>query len=510
MASAEAEPTGGSQATSTSGADAAHDHGTSDKSSQGAHLGGHQPPTPADDQKWSSPGGWNLALPSLVPQTVQADHLEPGSAISEEDGTSLPGPTGSLEMPGGRGAVSFPEAIGHEVHSDSMEAQTEHDGKGGCGAVAPADRQCGLAHPGSLAEAAQSASVQALSDPAASLETLERQEPGKGQGLQTAASMTDFFSAMQQTWSRSGLRRCLTTKVFANYGNVCYANASVISLLWTLLGNKTFFLSDWGLNSHALLRLLSSDSEHISLVDIPWFRNLLVSWQLGDRQQDASEFTTFLVHALRSPKLQMRWEKRVDTNDGIQTVDHCTAFHHLTLQFSQTLPVQTRFHIQELIQHWHEEHGMVKALLAPHTVVCIHLDRNVAHDNGDLTKVDHLIDFFSGCQVPHFTGPSLNCQMKQYQVLAAIAHLGSHTGGHYRSLLRCDLACKDQSQAFWLTDDNEPMCFLRQIPDWFLANTTMLWLCCADDADLLAAWPTIEETALDIPSTSKSLLALFA
>ena len=113
--------------------------------------------------------------------------------------------------------------------------------------------------------------------------------------------------------------------------------------------------------------------------------------------------------------------------------------------------------------NWHDEHGMVKALLAPHTVVCIHLDRNVADANGDLTKVDRLIDFFSGCQVPHFTGPSLQCQMKQYQVLAAIAHLGSHNGGHYRSLLRCDLACNDQSQAFWLTDDNEPMCFLGKI-----------------------------------------------
>ena len=135
-----------------------------------------------------------------MPQTVQTGHLEPGS-------------TDLLE------ALRCPEAV---VQFHSLKPSDTKS------TVIPwrlklsmieKDAAEQLAHTGGLAEAAQSASVQALSD-ATSLATLERQEPGKGQGLQTETSMTAFFRAMQQTWNRSDLRRSLTTKVFENYGNV--------------------------------------------------------------------------------------------------------------------------------------------------------------------------------------------------------------------------------------------------------------------------------------------------
>ena len=319
--------------------------------------------------------------------------------------------------------------------------------------------------------------------PETSVHDQSGQGQGQGQGEDQAGqvnlSWDDLVneprgSMLQTNETADALRGKLANLVFTNETNWCFANTAMLTLLWSLLSNVSFSMGDLG-TSQALLLALMNSTEPVSLCKLPWFADLLKTWHDTDRQHDAAEFTCHLVTHL-GLRLPTDWEKRLMTENGMITADLCAVFQPINLQ----LPVDsTHVRLQDLVDSWTQENGMQTALMHCPDLLCLRIDRMFKSLDGVVNKLHTGVGFFPGCDIPNFDNCSdLDTTPTGYLVVAALMHLGSAEGGHYRCLLRCGLRWNAGNQmASWLlTDDNSKPQIVNELPYWIYQHVNVIWL----------------------------------
>eukprot|EP00435_Cladocopium_sp_Y103_P007847 s2152_g2.t1 len=338
----------------------------------------------------------------------------------------------------------------------------------------------------------------------------QRQRQGPGERPLVVAEQPCDWAAFLHVLSHVRLK---------NAANWCYANTTIMCLLWTLMSVdcELHFLGDKFVE--VIQFLPCHNMQLVALADLPWFQRLLQMWghlqgSQCARQQDSSEFTAAVLSWLQAPAVNMTWEKRLDENDSVRPFDIGGPHIPLQLSFPESHAHQHDFEftISELILRWSQVDGMTTALVQAPQLLCLHLDRLYHDDAGNLQKSPCLINLEATCDVPIFTGSDLRKENVFYVLVACSAHLGDAESGHYRALLKLrPIVLPSGQPASWLvTEDNVSGHAVWRAPDWFRSNATDFWLVRADCVQLHVYRPAsmdMEETEVpEVHSADHSAL----
>ena len=197
-------------------------------------------------------------------------------------------------------------------------------------------------------------------------------------------------------------------------------------MMWSMLTRHGFVPEDLGVYQSPLRTFLAGSHESpVDLTSHSWFAAILNQWSERGRQHDVAEFTGFLVEQMRLD-IPQNWERRFQTENGLQTPDFCRQFQPISFQLHPTQPDDHHVRMQDLIDNWMNTHGMQTALVECPDLVCVHIDRFYHLDDSDsLGKLQHSVGFWPGCFLPTFDfhGDILSTK-HSYLVAAAVAHIG--------------------------------------------------------------------------------------
>ncbi|CAE7815852.1 unnamed protein product [Symbiodinium sp. CCMP2592] len=236
-----------------------------------------------------------------------------------------------------------------------------------------------------------------------------------------SGKITDFFTASRGAGNHNNMAQqvhWLCRLVLRNPHNICYANCSLIALMYMFdiaeqLPEPITFLRPTPADAQG-----SWQSEHI-------FVGAIVLLQIGNSRTDnGMQQRTFSLYYRHNPCWTVR------------------------LREAHRLPVGMRVEgdapLQSIINRWHSAYGDadVQALIAAPDILCIQLGRSTDTgknlSNITISDAVHLSVFAEGLQVDWF----------RYEVKSAVIHLGElMTSGHYRALLRV-------GSSWFYTDDN--------------------------------------------------------
>ena len=337
----------------------------------------------------------------------------------------------------------------------------------------------------------------------------EALEEGPLQGT-SHPEMTD------DTPSRESLQQGLAALRLANTSNWCFLNASFLSTLWAYLSVDLFSLEQWGPHSTQLADiLLKHEAEPIDLCSIPCISMLLDQWQDFGRQGDPVEFLAHMMRGLHFTGVNLSWEKRVQVGVQTNTVDEGDAFLPILLQFDPAMLQDNHVTLRQMIRDWSSQDGMVAAFTNSTALICCQIDRHVRSGKGAITKCDIPVNFHWGVEIPFFDGEGVQINWQTYKVVAAVAHLGTDSAGHCRTMLKIQMnATASPPHMFLLTDDWERPEPIWKEPIWFHRSITCFWLCDCDGMDLLHLpedWPITQPMATPTAPTvsAADLLKLF-
>ena len=152
-----------------------------------------------------------------------------------------------------------------------------------------------------------------------------------------------------------------------NPHNVCYLNASLTGLLWA--GEIAEQPADcFGVRASAFRALTTGTAR--KPVYVPGLFNwasLLQGWRNLTQQQDAAEFSDFLLERLLPPAFQGAWEARL--NDGSGTECRDRGFVPPSLPLPLTVPEST-VSLQALVDAWHHQEATFAFTRAPRFCSC--------------------------------------------------------------------------------------------------------------------------------------------
>lgn len=292
--------------------------------------------------------------------------------------------------------------------------------------------------------------------------------------------------------TRDDMVRIVSRMVFANPNNWCFANVAVYNLLWTLLTFSAFEPGIWGEQCDAIMSFLQRvRTQTGNLSTETFFRDVLHCWGRSDlaslthsiSQEDSAEFVRVWLRMMNTHVFDMRWEKRVLSNDAVRIVDGTTEpACPIRLQFDEfTLHLQF-CDLSRLALIWHQVDGMCTALLHGTSCVCLHIDRCRQDSDGSISKIDCKLCCDDECFLPVYSDDRLSSYFLSYQVVCLMSHLGSDGAGHYRSALKVQPMVMGTTHPIrWLlTDDWREPSVTWTLPDWFLRNVTMVWLVRSD------------------------------
>jgi len=232
---------------------------------------------------------------------------------------------------------------------------------------------------------------------------------------------------------------------FENPNNWCFVNSTVCALVWSTLSVQDFSTSFWGEHCNTLpvfISKLKHQAGHIS--HEPWFHQVMQCWGRSETvstdrlsQHDAAEFISSWLQVMQCPAFVMPWERRLETEGSVRTVDESTCTLPLFLQFAPIHTHLPRCALSDLFQVWHLADGMKAALLASTTCLCVHVDRCIQTSaNARVSRCSTVIDTEVDCLVPMFLDQTLHCGLIEYTIIALQAHLGADAHGHYRAAVR--------------------------------------------------------------------------
>ena len=291
---------------------------------------------------------------------------------------------------------------------------------------------------------------------------------------------------------RHALRLAIGSLALHNAGNHCYINAAVMATLWAVVSRTNFRLADLG--PHATLiadSLLTHQGQPMTLVTQPWFADVIQNWHNHNNQGDPVEFMTHVLGSLQLGGFNMKWERRVQIHDVTRLMDQSDAVRPLTVQFDEVDSNATQYGytaLQTMLDSWAGQYGMQTALVDSSPLVCIHVDRFIHQGTSAVTKCERPIHFRGSINVPVFDNDGLQVSQRGYQLISAVAHLGTDGSGHCRSILKTWPLIDPEPVNFLLTDDGRPPECIWAEPSWFKCNVSCFWFCDCDCLDLIK-WP---------------------
>ena len=307
----------------------------------------------------------------------------------------------------------------------------------------------------------------------------EGQECGQRQAIQAVSTDRPF--------DRHAFQLLLSTLVFDNDRNHCFINAAVYASLWAILSRTDFQVSDLGPKATLIVDAIRSHAQvPMVLADQIWLSEVMQSWQNPHSQGDSAEFISHFLRGLHLDGFNMKWERRVQINDMTRLLDESDAWTPITVQFDETdlaLTPDGYTALQAMLDTWTGQYGMATALVGPSPLICIHVDRFVHQGTAAAVKCDRPIHFRWSIDLPFFQDHSVQTVKKGYQLISAVAHLGSDGNGHCQALLTTWPDISQEPVNFLLTNDGLQPQRIWAEPDWSKRNVTVFWLCDCDCID---------------------------
>ena len=307
--------------------------------------------------------------------------------------------------------------------------------------------------------------------------------------------------------TRSTLLAALSQLAFSNAGNQCYMNAAMMAILRALLSRTDFQMSDLGPQAILIVQCLMTFAlGPISLAVQTWFSDVLQSWPNPTHQGDPVEFLSHVLRGLHFGGFNMKWERRVQINDATRIMDQSDALRPITVQFDAQDPDAIQYGytaLQTMLNSWETQFGMQTALTAPDALLCIHVDRYMNQGTNAAAKSERPIHFRGGITVPVFDNDGITTSRRGYQLLSAIAHLGTDEEGHCRALLTTWPQAAPHPVNFLVTEDGQVPQRIWAEPQWFKQNVTCFLFCDCDRLDLYRM-PSMSDSDSDASDTGHS------
>ena len=195
----------------------------------------------------------------------------------------------------------------------------------------------------------------------------ENKTKGKGKGPQCSAVTIDAEA-------RHALRAKALQLVLENPGNACYANSSILALIWASLSRQEFKFQDWGPRSTILQQLLQhGNGTPFSLAHEPWFVRLIDGWIEEGEQADSAEFSHMLSSWTAMPAISNSWERPVQMEQNYVRHDSGDQYMPLTLQMDPQMIQHDEVSLSALPQVLEHRtgnagghHGSRRPVAAPH------------------------------------------------------------------------------------------------------------------------------------------------
>ena len=294
-----------------------------------------------------------------------------------------------------------------------------------------------------------------------------------------------------------------------NERNWCYANSTILGLFWTLLCLLPVQLAHWGTRSLALLDFLSrAASRTVALTDESWFQEILRSWGQPLGQNDGAEFSHAVLAWLDSPAIDMRWERRCEIGDAVQTLDQGHQHMPIKLEISLSMDSCGTCTLLSLVRTWCQVDAMQAALCSASLCMCLQIDRYVQDETGQIWRTGCQVEFDAAVRFPLFHTSGLQTELVEYVVVAGACHVGEDLAGHCRAFLRLQPGVDACNQPYqWLiTDDDRPSEKVWHLPPWMSRNLTVLWLLRADCLNLCSFLGSADDLCVADPQ--EALLTL--
>lgn len=217
-------------------------------------------------------------------------------------------------------------------------------------------------------------------------------------------------------------------------------------------------------------------------------------------QQDAAEFIQHWLQLLKSDAFDMRWEKRLQTAEGVRIMDHHSAYTPICFKFEPSHLSMPHIDLTALGTAWHQVDGMCTGLIQASVCLCIHLDRYLQGPNG-LSKCTNSLTHDTEVMLPIFTSEQTDFDHVGYTIVALMAHQGSDAAGHYRTALKVTphIMAKTHPVNWLLLDDWRSPEPIWALPTWFEQSVTVAWLIRTDMVRLhMYQTPDVQQSRMDL------------
>ena len=132
----------------------------------------------------------------------------------------------------------------------------------------------------------------------------------------------------------------------------------------------------------------------------------------------------------------MRWERRLETADGLVVLDCNTELTPITLTITPHMHMTGHCTFTDLISTWMQELSMKTALLQAPPCLCLAIDRFFQAADGAIERSLCKLEMVTEVNMPVFISTDLRFDFSGYIPVAGVAHLGTDLAGHCRALLK--------------------------------------------------------------------------
>ena len=220
-------------------------------------------------------------------------------------------------------------------------------------------------------------------------------------------------------------------------------NSVTLSIRWSVFFCTSHLQSLLCPHGRHALKVLVDAVSPVNLMRSPPWQRLLHNWAQPTRQHDAAELLLHLTSLLGPQVFDGVWESRRQEPGQVRTLDGGTCAAAISLDLPGRNSSAT---LQQLVNSWHYQHT-IQALLQPPPLLILRLSRFVA-TRRSFRKHTGRVSWSTTLQIPCFTRATLQTEVIEYRVLAAVCHQDQFaTSGHYTTILH-------QHTQAWLCDDN--------------------------------------------------------
>ena len=213
-----------------------------------------------------------------------------------------------------------------------------------------------------------------------------------------------------------------------NPHNICYLNAASQTFAW--VGRLTVDEDYCYGSARAAMRPVLDSGRPYLPQCLAW-RAHLREWRSIAQQQDACQFMEYLLSSAKPRAYLGTWQARLTL--PFQVVDRGSLDAPILLD----LPGTSDLTLQELLQHWHEQHT-IHAVEKHSGVILLQLKR-YAHVSGNPVKDARAVRWLPGerVAVPCFCeAQGIRVRFDYFRIAYVLCHVGLHTeAGHYQAIL---------------------------------------------------------------------------